>query len=186
MTPDEITTTLTALFPDGVEAQPPETWQVRTDRSRLLVLASADQSWLRVLVSIAPASDAEPFAAQLLEANFDDTQETRYALHQDVLWGVYQHALPSLTTVDFEGAIARLMVLRDRGIGDSFSRFAETQIRQIVQAAKQQGQSMETTLQTLERFYQEGVMGDIDQSPEERESVMDAWRYQLKRLWNET
>lgn len=185
MTPDEITSALNDLFPEGVDAQPPETWQVHTDHSRLLVLASEDSSWLRVLISIVPQAEAEPFLVQMLESNFDETQETRYALHQNVLWGVYQHSLPSLTATDFKGAIARLVTLKERGIGDSFNRFAETQIRQIVQAAKQQGQTMEATLQTLERFYQEGVMGDIEQSAEQRERVMQAWRYQLKRLWDE-
>ncbi|MGF1513567.1 MAG: type III secretion system chaperone [Elainellaceae cyanobacterium] len=185
MTPDDITAVLTDLFGEDVQAQPPETWQVESDRSRLLVLVSEDQSWLRALVSIAPEPEAQPFLAQLLEANFDDTQEARYALYQNVLWGIFQHALPTLTADDFKAALARLVILKDRGIGDSFNRLAETQIRQIVQAAKQQGQSLEATLQTLERFYQEGVMGEMEQSAEQRESVMEAWRYQLKRLWDE-
>ncbi|MGB3612540.1 MAG: hypothetical protein WBA10_02010 [Elainellaceae cyanobacterium] len=185
MTPDDITAALTDLFAEGVDAQPPETWQVKGDRFQLLVLVSEDQSWLRALMSLVPEAEAQPYLAQLLEANFDETQEVRYALYQNVLWGVFQHALPSLTPDDFKAAIARLVILRDRGIDDSFSRLAETQIRQIVRAAKQQGQTLESTLQTLERFYQEGVMGEMEQSAEQRETVMQAWRYQLKRLWNE-
>jgi len=185
MTPDDITAVLTRLFPEKLDAQPPETWQVKEDSSRLLVIVSEDQSWLRALVSIVPAAEAQPFLSQLLEANFDETQDVRYALYQNVLWGVFQHALPSLTPEDFEGAIARLVTLKERAIDDSFSRLAETQIRQIVRTAKQQGQTLESTLQTLERFYQEGVMGEMEQSAEQREVVMQAWRYQLKRLWDE-
>jgi hypothetical protein len=185
MTPQEITTVLTTLFGNVVQANEPESWQVEADHFRLLVLLSEDQSWLRSLVTIAPAQEVEPYLAQLLEANFDETQETRYALFQGVLWGVFQHSRDSLTIEDFQAAIARLMTLHQKGLSDSFSKLAENQIRQIIQAAKQQGQSLEATLQTLERFYQEGVMGDIDQGAAQRGEVLGAWRYQLERLWED-
>ena len=163
----------------------PGSWQVETPDFRLLVLLSDEQDWLRLLLPIAPAQDAQPFLAQLLEANFDATQETRYALHQDVLWGVFQHTCVGLTIADFTTAIQRLIALRQAGLDDSFSRLAETQVRQIIQAAKQQGQSLESTLQTLDRFYEEGLMGDIDSSAERRQETLAAWRYQLERLWDD-
>ncbi len=40
-------------------------------------------------------------------------------------------------------------------------------------------------MQSLERFYAEGMMGEINQTPEAREEVLTAWRRQLERLWNE-
>lgn len=185
MTPSEITTTLRALFDNAVQVAEPESWQVEGEEFRLLVLLSEDQSWLRALVTIAPAQAAEPYLQQLLEANFDETQEVRYALFQGLLWGVYQHALSSLTLEDFQQAILRLVDLHQRGLSDSFNQLAEAQIRQIIRAAKLQGQSLETTMQTLGRFYEEGVMGDIDDNEESRNQVLDAWRYQLERLWHE-
>jgi hypothetical protein len=185
MTPQEITDVLKSLFSSSVEASEPKSWQVELDHVRLLVLLSEDQSWLRSLVSVAPAQEALPYLEQLLEANFDETQETRYALHEGVLWGIFQHSRASLTSEDFKAAIARLLALQQQGLSVSFSRLAETQIRQIVQAAKLQGQSLEATLQTLDRFYQEGVMGEIDQNASQREQVLAAWRYQLERLWDE-
>jgi len=54
-----------------------------------------------------------------------------------------------------------------------------------VQAAKQQGQSLEATMQNLERFYAEGLLGEINQTVESREEVLAAWKRQLERLWNE-
>ncbi|HEY9639659.1 MAG TPA: hypothetical protein V6C57_04205 [Coleofasciculaceae cyanobacterium] len=185
MTPQDITSTLTTLFGEAVKVSEPESWQVEGDNLRLLVLLSEDQSWLRSLITIAPAQQATPFLAQLLEANFDETQETRYALFQDLLWGVFQHSLEGLTPEDFQAAIARLVVLHQQGLGDSFSKLAETQVRQIIRAAKLQGQSLEATLQSLERFYEEGVMGDIDSGSEARSQVLNAWRYQLERLWDQ-
>ncbi|MGF1495712.1 MAG: hypothetical protein ACFB8W_02645 [Elainellaceae cyanobacterium] len=185
MIPNDVTTALSDLFGAAVQADAPESWQVESGRSRLLVLLSEDQSWLRALISIAPQQDAQPYLNQLLEANFDHTQEARYALHQGVLWGVFQHRLESLEVQDFKAAIARLAKLRETGLDDSFNQLAEAQIRQIIRAAKQQGQSLETTLQTLERFYREGVMGELSQTEDQREAVLGAWRYQLERLWEE-
>ena len=185
MTPEEITGVLSDLFGDAVQAKEPESWQVDIEGLRLLVLLSEDQSWLRSLVTIAPIQDALPFMQQLLEANFDETQETRYAVFQDVLWGVYQHSRESLTVQDFESAITRLVTLQQQGLSGVFDQLAENQVRQIVRIAKQQGQSLETTMQTLDRLYEEGVMGDIDLGAKQRQRVLGAWRYQLERLWND-
>jgi hypothetical protein len=183
MLPQEITTVLQHVFQNAVQVVPPDSWQVETAHGRLLVLLSEDQSWLRVLVTIASIQDAQPFLTQLLEANFDTTQETRYALHQSVLWGVFQHARDSLTTADFQAVIARLLELQQNGIDPMFKTLVDAQLRQIIQAAKQQGQSLEATLQTLERFYAEGVMGDISQNQQQRQTYLASWRYQLERLW---
>lgn len=185
MTPQEITQTLQAIFADAVQVAEPESWQIEGENLRLLVLLSEDQSWLRVLITIAPLPQAMPFLQQLLEANFDATQETRYAIFENLLWGVFQHSLTGLTVEDFQAALMRLVDLHQRGLSDSFNKLAEDQIRQIIRAAKQQGQSLEATMQTLERFYEEGVMGDINAGGGARSEVLGAWRYQLERLWQE-
>lgn len=185
MIPEEITGVLKQLFGEAVQVKQPDAWQVEMDNLRLLVLLSEDQSWLRSLVTIASLPEALPFLQQLLEANFDETQETRYAVFQDALWGVFQHNCHTLTPEDFRSALARLTQLQEQGLGTIFSQLAETQIQQIVHIAKQQGQSLEATLQTLDRLYEEGVMGDIDSGPEVREQTLRAWRYQLERLWEE-
>lgn len=186
MTPEEIVSTLTDLFsPASVQAAAPGSWQVETSDFRLLVLLSEDQSWLRVLLPIMSAQAAQPFIEQLLAANFDDTQEVRYALHQGVVWGVFQHYRESLVIEDFTDAIARLISLQQLGLTQVFSQLIETRLRQIIQAQKQQGQTLESTLQNLERFYDEGILGDLKQGAESRQQVIAAWRYQLERLWSE-
>jgi hypothetical protein len=185
MTPQEIANELNALFSGAVQQTSPETWQIETDSMRLLVLLSEDQSWLRLLATIAPADEAAPFLPQLMEANFDETQETRYALFQGLLWGVFQHSCEGLTQSDFQSAIARLVALQQQGLSESFNQLAEAQIRQIIRAAKQQGQSLEATMQTLDRLYEEGVMGDLESGGAARSQVLGAWRYQLERLWHE-
>lgn len=186
MTPEEITNTLTELFGSAVQTTAPGLWQIETPNTlRLLVLLSDDESWLRVLIPVAPAQEAQPFIEQILEANFDSTQESRYALHQGVLWGVFQHNRESLDSADLSMAITRLVSLRNQGLSDFFNQLVENRIRQIIVVSKQQGQSLEATLQTLDRFYQEGLMGEMAQGPEAREAVLAAWRHQLERLWLE-
>jgi hypothetical protein len=66
---------------------------------------------------------------------------------------------------------------------DSFDQLVDNRIRQIIQVAKQQGQSLEATLQTLDRFYREGLMGDLEQDAQAREQVLGAWRRRLESLW---
>jgi hypothetical protein len=184
MKPEEITDSLTELFePTTVQHTTPEAWQVETSELRLLVLLSEDQSWLRILIPIAPVQDAEPFFQQILAANFDETQEARYAINQNVLWGVFQHNRERLAPEDFAAAVARLVALKQQGLSNSFNQFVESRIRQIIQGAKQQGQTLETTFQTLDRFYQEGMLGDLDQDAQSREQVLIAWRRRLESLW---
>lgn len=184
MKPEEISTCLQELFdPETMQLASPGVWQIETTSLRILVLLSEDQSWLRILVPIAAAQEAEPFFQQLLEANFDDTQETRYALNQNVLWGVFQHNLEHLDPKDLIAAIGRLVALKQQGLSNSFDQFADSQIRQIIQASKQQGQSLEATLLTLDRFYREGLLGDLDQDASSREQILAAWRNRLESLW---
>jgi hypothetical protein len=185
MLPPELFIQLTQLFGDKLESLAPGSWQVDTPEFRLLVLLSDDQSWLRLLIPIAPAQESQPFIEQLMEANFDATQEIRYALQQSVLWGVYQHSCAGLSPEDFVSAVQRLILMRQRGLDDCFNRLVEDRVRDIVRVAKQQGQSLEATLQTLDRFYEEGMLGDMKASAEAREATLKAWRYQLTRLWEE-
>ncbi|MEB3340487.1 type III secretion system chaperone [Okeania sp.] len=181
----EITQTLQNIFGASIQTLSPNSWQIETDKFRLLILISDDKSWLRILIPIAPKEDAQPFFEKLLEANFDVTLETRYAIYENVLWGVFQYNFYTLTVADFREAIQRLLDLKEQGISGYFNEVIENQIRQVIKAAKLQGQTLEATMQTLERFYAEGLMGEIDMNLEYREKTLSAWRYQLERLWYE-
>jgi len=182
----EISPVLERLFnSEDIQHDADEAWQVRNSQIHLLVILSEDHSWLRLLTPVASADEAQSLFPQLLEDNFDRTQAVRYALNQNVLWGVFHHPLESLVTEDLESAIASLVSLKEKGLSSSFNQLIEKQIMQIVRAAKAQGQSLESTYQTIDRFYQEGVMGGIDQDPEQREQFLAAWKAQLERLWSE-
>ncbi|MEO1341918.1 MAG: hypothetical protein AAFV28_12425 [Cyanobacteria bacterium J06635_13] len=182
----EISSLLARLFPsEDINHDVEEAWQIKNAQIHLLVILSEDRSWLRLLSPIASEAEAQSLLPQLLTDNFDQTQEVRYALNQNVLWGVYHHRLASLTPEDLESAIASLLNLVEKGLSPSFNQLIEKQIVQIVKAAKAQGQSLESTYQTIDRFYQEGVMGGVDQDPAQREQFLAAWKAQLERLWSE-
>ena len=176
---------LVDLFGESVAVMSDDAFQIEQPDLRLLVLLSADKSWLRLLVPIGPEGNARAFMAQLLTANFDDTQLVRYALHQQVLWGVFHHSLETLVEADFRAAISQLVELNRQGLDGFFGAMVEAQIRQIIAAAKAQGQTLEATLQTVERFYAEGMLGGLDQDAQQQGATVEAWRYQLNRLWDE-
>jgi hypothetical protein len=186
VTPADIQTFLTNRFGTTLKIVDDESYQVDTLEYRLLIILSAEQSWVRMLVPIAPAADAMTFVEEFLSANFDATLETRYAVNQGVLWGVWQHSVAGLTTEDFNTAIDRSIDLKRVGIDRAFQDFATKQVKAIVTIAKQRGDTLEQTMQTLNRFYAEGVMGDLGATEDIRTEMMTAWQYQLERLWNET
>lgn len=185
MTPQEIQKLLVDRFGDRVEIIDADSYRIDTPELRLLIILTAEQSWVKMLVPIATADEAMTFVEEILAANFDETLETRYALHQNVLWGVFQHSLPSLIPADADRAIERLIELKQLGIDRAFREFTTKRVREIIQVAKQRGDTLEQTLQTLDRFYAEGLMGDLGASADIRQEMMGAWRFQLERLWHE-
>lgn len=182
---EEIQPFLTNRFGTALTKIDKDSYQVETPEYRLMVILSAEQSWLRVLIPIAPAVDASMFIEQFLYANFDATLEVRYAMYEEILWGVWQHSLAGLTAEDFSMAIQRSIELKQVGIDRAFQDFATKQVREIARIAKKRGDTLEQTMQTLDRFYAEGVMGDLGATEDARKEMMTAWRSQLEKLWNE-
>lgn len=179
----EIDPILSSIYGEALQTIEAGLWQIETAQYRLLVLLSEDQSWLRMMIPIAPAAEAEPFLRLLMENNFDDTGEARYGLHQEALWVVFQQGLETLSRDGFLSAIAQLVRLQEQGLNHCFDQFVDQQVISIIRAAKPQGMSLEMTLQNLDRFYQEGVMGDLDAPAAERDGTLAAWRERLERLW---
>ncbi|MGB3788660.1 MAG: hypothetical protein WA949_11665, partial [Phormidesmis sp.] len=97
-------------------------------------------------------------------------------------WGVSQLDFETLTPPLLERAINQLAEMKSQGAEIFFSRLMEAQLTQIITAAKLQGQSLEDTVKTLDRFYSEGVMGEMGEQ-DYQDKAMTAWRKQLERLW---
>jgi hypothetical protein len=185
VTPENIQTFLTNRFGTTLKIVDTDSYQVETPDYRLLIILSAQQSWIRILVPIAPAADAMTFMEEFLSANFDATLETRYAINQEVLWGVWQHSVAGLTTEDLNTAIDHSIDLKRVGVDRAFQDFSTKQVKAIVSIAKKRGDTLAQTMQTLDRFYAEGILGDLGATEDIRQEMMTAWQYQLERLWNQ-
>jgi hypothetical protein len=181
----ELQSVLTQKFGDSFSILAEESYQIDTPEFRMLVIFADELTWLRILIPISPAADAMSFLEELLSANFDTTLDLRYALHQNVLWGVFQHSVAGLTADDFSQTIDRLIDLKQQGVDRVFHEFVTKRVREIIAIAKQRGDTLDQTIQTLDRFYAEGVMGDLGSSESVRQEMMSAWRAQLTRLWEE-
>ena len=183
MIPEDISRQLQTRFgADSLTAPAVDTWQIDTPEFRLLVVLDQNQTWLQMLIPIVPLADAQPFLKEILAANFDQTQAARYGIHENALWGVFQHCLETLDPMDFSVALEQLLSMKASGVSPFFNSLIETRIRQLIIAAKLQGQSMEATMQTINRFYAEGMMGDMQDS-DYGERALAAWQKQLERLW---
>lgn len=185
MTPQDITHLLHTRFGDSAsQMDTPDAWQVETSEMRLLVLFTHNQTWLRLLVPIVPIAEAQPFLGEILEANFEQTQMAHYASYENNLWGIFRHQLATLETETVMSAIDQLLAMKEAGVSPFFNTLIETRVRQIIHAAKLQGQSLENTMQLINRFYAEGIMGDMKDSGY-GDRALAAWQRQLERLWPE-
>ena len=181
MTPDEITKALTGRFgEEACKKVSDDAWRVETEDMRLLAVCPG--AWIKLMIPLMPVAEAQSFIAQMMEANFDRTQETRYALHQDIVWGIFQCDMTALTPSQLKSAIDQLLLLKANGVSELFSIMVEAQVTQIIVASKKQGQSLEDTLKTLDRFYSEGMMGDMGDASYQN-NALASWRRQLERLW---
>ncbi|MBV5257594.1 hypothetical protein FLX56_04055 [Synechococcus moorigangaii CMS01] len=188
MTPDAISATLTEFFPDAkINHTDEKTWKIHNSQARfhLLISLSSDGQMLRIFIPIASQEDAEPYYLQLLESNFTENKLVRYAINQNLLWGVFKYPLPQLDTTIFQQVLTEMVELHQQNLNPFFNQLAEDKVREIIRAAKSQGQNIEKTMQTITRFYQEGIMGGLDQEPREQQRALLAWQYQLERLWDE-
>ena len=181
MTPDEITKALTDRFgEEACKRVADDAWRVETEGMRLLAVCPG--AWIKLMIPLMPIAEAQSFVAQMMEANFDETQETRYALHQNIVWGIFQYDMAALALPQLESAIDQLLVLKANGVSELFASRVEAQVTQIIVASKKQGQSLEDTLKTLDRFYSEGMMGDMGDASYQS-NALASWRRQLERLW---
>ena len=160
-------------------------WRSTLDWGELVVLRSEDDSWVRIMVPIASALQAQPFLQELLEFNFEATTSARYAIAQQMLWAVFNHPLSTLQDPDLAIALDCLIDLKWQGLSRCFEVHADRQVRLIIAASKQQGLTLEATLQNLERFYREGIIGNLSDNGETIQLTLDRWRDRLERLWAE-
>jgi hypothetical protein len=188
MTPEAINQALRDFFPTAkINQSDEQTWKVHelAKRFHLLVSLSDAGQLFRIFVPIASQEEADPYLPQLLEYNFNENKLVRYALSQNRLWGVFKYPLESLEINQLNQALEELINLHQQNLNPFFNQLADAKVREIIIAAKSQGHTMTMTMQTITRFYEEGIMGGLDQDPRQQKKALLAWQYQLERLWDE-
>ena len=74
------------------------TWQLTVRERSILVIADAIADRMRVMSAIVRAEALPPeLYLRMLQANFDSALDARYAIAQEMLFGVFVHPLGSLT-----------------------------------------------------------------------------------------
>ena len=96
-------------------------WQFTLAKHQVFVITDPVAERMRIMVPIGDAKAlSEPLLTRLMQANFDSALDARYAVAQDVLWGVFIHPLTSLDEKGFVSGLAQAIAVADN-FGTSFS-----------------------------------------------------------------
>ena len=96
-------------------------WQFTLAKHQVFVITDPIAERMRIMVPIGDAKAlSEPLLTRLMQANFDSALDARYAVAQDVLWGVFIHPLTSLDEKGFVSGLAQAIAVADN-FGTSFS-----------------------------------------------------------------
>lgn len=87
---------------DSEAQQSGSVWQFTVDSFETVLVYDIDADRMRVMIPINDADALPPEELlRLMQANFDSALDARYAIANDLLWGVFIHPLSTLTDVEF-------------------------------------------------------------------------------------
>lgn len=96
-------------------------WQFTLAKHQVFVITDPVAERMRIMVPIGDAKLLDQaLLTRLMQANFDSALDARYAVAQDVLWGVFIHPLTSLDEKGFVSGLAQAIAVADN-FGTSFS-----------------------------------------------------------------
>ena len=96
-------------------------WQFTLAKHQVFVITDPIAERMRIMVPIGDAKLLDQaLLTRLMQANFDSALDARYAVAQDVLWGVFIHPLTSLDEKGFVSGLAQAIAVADN-FGSSFS-----------------------------------------------------------------
>ena len=96
-------------------------WSFEIAKRQVIVITDPLAERMRVMVPIVEASKLDSTELKrLMQANFDSALDARYAVAQDLLWGVYIHPLVSLNEKDFVSGLSQALKVAEN-FGGSYS-----------------------------------------------------------------
>jgi hypothetical protein len=96
-------------------------WQFTLGKREVIVITDPVAERMRIMVPIVETKELDqPLLTRLMQANFESALDARYAIAQDVLWGVFIHPLSSLSERDFVSGLAQALTVAET-YGATFS-----------------------------------------------------------------
>jgi hypothetical protein len=96
-------------------------WQFQLGERIVIVVTDPLAERMRIISPIAAAEQLTPgLVERLMQANYDSALDARYAIAQNLLWGVYNHELTSLNEKEFLSGLLQVVNIANN-FGTSFS-----------------------------------------------------------------
>ena len=96
-------------------------WQFELGKRQVIVITDPIAERMRIMVPIVEAQSLDNLAlTRLMQANFDSALDARYAVAQDILWGIFIHPLNSLDEKGFVSGLAQTLAVVEN-FGGSYS-----------------------------------------------------------------
>lgn len=125
MTMERIGALIVAVDPDAQNNEG-RAWQLTIEGLTAVVVMDPNADRMRIMTPIAKAGTVgEAMLKRLMQANYDSALDARYAIAQDVLWGVFIHPLSSLNDDLFLSGLGQTINVA-RTYGTSFQSGALT------------------------------------------------------------
>lgn len=120
MTVARIARLIEAIDPEAEEMDG-RAWQLKVEDRIAIVVTDAAADRMRIMTPVAKADHlGEAMLKRLMQANYDTALDARYALAQDILWGVFIHPLSSLDDDLFLSGLGQTINVA-RNFGTTFS-----------------------------------------------------------------
>ena len=88
-------------------------WNFVIEQLDVILVYDIQADRMRVMTPITATADLDgKLLHRLLQANFDSALDARYAVANDVLWGVFIHPLSSLSDEDFLSGVGQTINIR--------------------------------------------------------------------------
>lgn len=88
-------------------------WYFRLAGNEVLVICDPAANRMRIMTPVAETEGLSPNdVVRMLEANFDEALDARYALSGDIVWAVFIHPLAELTQLEFVSAVRQVINLQ--------------------------------------------------------------------------
>lgn len=96
-------------------------WQFQLGERIVIVVTDPLAERMRIISPIAAAEQLTPeLVERLMQANYDSALDARYAIAQNLLWGVFIHELTSLNEKEFLSGLLQVVNISNN-FGTSFS-----------------------------------------------------------------